>query len=206
MRALTFLAALLLTVPAAMALPAPGFTPVAVNAPPSQEEVTIQLNLTGVATKTDGGPDDGFTAFLNVTGTGTRYTPQGNGVQIRADGLTATILIVRNADNVTVENFTALVGFHAQSASCAAQGLEAGCFKFNLQVRGKRSEAIIGNENPNERVLSMGANGETVGTPDGGVFAMDARGRATTQPDGTGSGAQHFNIDLAGQGSTGSIQ
>ncbi|HEV8359002.1 MAG TPA: hypothetical protein VGR28_00960 [Candidatus Thermoplasmatota archaeon] len=173
---------------------------------PTQEEVTIQLNLTGVATQTNGGPDDGFTAYINVTGTGTKYTPQGNGVQIRADDLEASVVVVRTSDNVEVENFTALVGFHAQEASSIAQGLPAGSFDCQFQLRGQRSEVIVGNADDDERVLSIQAHGGTVGEPDGGVFAMSASGTATTQPDGTGSGARHFNIDLSGEGSTGSIQ
>lgn len=173
------------------------------NGPPAGEPVHIQLNLTGVATRTDGGPDDGFTAFVNVSGEGTRRTNRGNGngVQVRATGLTAHVLIMRNSDDARVENFTALVGFHAQQASSAAHGEPDG-FRFSLQIRGKRSQAVVGNEDPDERVLAMNAHGTTTGAPDdNGTFMMDAKGQATTQPDGQGSGARHFNLRLAGTGS-----
>lgn len=204
------LAALLL-LPTALAVPVlPGLhaQPGAADDRPAQTQVSIQLNLTGTATQTNGGPNDGFTAFLNVTGTGTRTAPaNGNGVQVRADGLTAQVTIVRTSDNVVVENYTALVGFHAQEAQGIAQGLPAGSFKFNLELRGDRASVIVGDANADERVLAMNADGTTTGAPDGsGTFAMDAQGHATMQRDGTGTGATHFNLQLDGDGSTGEIQ
>jgi hypothetical protein len=169
---------------------------------PAFEEVIIQMNLTGIATRTDGGPDDGYTAYINVTGHGTRMVPNGKGVQIKATDLAADILVVRNDDGVEVENYTALVGFHAQQASCVATGGEDGCFKFGLQLRGNRVDKIVDNQNDDGRVLAMNAHGDTVGAPDQeGVFMMEAKGQSTTQPDGKGSGAAHYNVELGGTGS-----
>lgn len=163
------------------------------------EDVSIQLNLTGVATRTDGGPDDGFVAYINVTGTGTRWTPQGNGVQIRGDDLTAEVKVVRTADNTTVAQYTALVDFHAQQASAIAQGLEPGNFRFNLGIHGQRSEAIVGIET-GDRVMAMNAHGSTLGpADDDGFHAVEGLGQTTLKAGGENS-ATHYNVAIGGTG------
>lgn len=163
---------------------------------PSSEPVDIQLNLTGVATRTDGGPDDGFVAYINVTGTGTRRTPNGNGVQIRGDDLTAEVKVVRVADNVTVAQYVALVDFHAQQASSIAQGLEEGNFRFNLGLHGKRSESVVSIEE-GDRIMAMNSHGSTTGpADDDGFHAVNGNGQ-TTLKNGEKS-ATHYNIALGG--------
>ena len=163
---------------------------------PATEAVTIQMNLTGVATRTDGGPDDGFVAYINITGSGTRRTPEGNGVQIRGDDLTAEVKVVRVADNVTVAEYDALVDFHAQEASSIAQGLDAGNFRFNLGLHGKRSESVTAIEE-GDRIMAMNAHGFTTGAADeDGFHAVDASGQ-TTLKNGEQS-ATHYNVALGG--------
>jgi hypothetical protein len=164
---------------------------------PSSEAVAIQMNLTGVATRTDGGPDDGFVAYLNITGSGVRRTPNGNGVQIRGDDLTAEVKVVRLADNVTVSEYTALVDFHGQEASSIAQGLEAGNFKFNLGIHGKRADSVVG-ISEGDRVLAMNAHGFTTGAADDdGFHAVQAKGQTTVKDTGDNS-ATHYNIAFGG--------
>jgi hypothetical protein len=163
---------------------------------PSSEPVDIQMNLTGVATRTDGGPDDGFVAYINITGTGTRRTPNGNGVQIRGDDLTAEVKVVRVADNVTVAEYVALVDFHAQQASSIAQGLEEGNFRFNLGLHGKRSESVVSIEE-GDRIMAMNSHGFTTGAADDeGFHAVTGDGQ-TTLKNGEQS-ATHYNIALGG--------
>lgn len=201
--ALTIAAALLFALP--MAIAAPGGTP---GAPagndngPSQEAVDIRFNLTGTAIRTDGGPDDSFTFFVNASGEGVRKTPNGNGVQIRADQLDANVVVV-DANGDEVENYTATLRFHAQQASHLAQGMDG--FRFNMQLTGDRSESVTGNSaNPDGRVLAMNAHGTTIGdADDDGAFLVEGRGQTTTQPQGTGNGAAHYNFLLSG---TASIQ
>jgi hypothetical protein len=165
---------------------------------PTSEPVDIQLNLTGVATRTDGGPDDGFVAYINVTGTGTRHTPNGNGVQIRGDDLTAEVKIVRTADNETVAQYVALVDFHAQQASSIAQGLDAGNFKFSLGLHGKRSESVVSIEE-GDRIMAMNSHGSTTGPADeDGFHAVNGNGQ-TTLKNGEKS-ATHYNVALGGTG------
>lgn len=163
---------------------------------PTSEAVDIQLNLTGVATRTDGGPDDGFVAYINITGTGVRRTPNGNGVQIRGDDLTAEVKVVRVSDNTTVAQYVALVDFHAQQASSIAQGLEAGNFKFNLGLHGKRSESVVSIEE-GDRIMAMNSHGSTTGPADeDGFHAVNGNGQ-TTLKNGEKS-ATHYNIALGG--------
>jgi hypothetical protein len=165
----------------------------------SHEAVDIDLRLTGDAERT--GSDSGsFTFYLNATGTGVRQTPNGNGVQVWAQGLEAQIVVV-DGDGNELENYTALVKFHGSESSYLGQGLEG--FRFNLQIVGQRSEAILLNTaNPDGRVLAANAHGNTVGEPDeDGAFAIQGRGQTTTQPNGNGSGATHYNFILAGAGS-----
>lgn len=167
----------------------------------SYEDVSIQLNLTGVATQTDGGPNDGFTFYINASGEGVRRTPQGNGVQIKSDGLLAEVKVVRVADNVTVAEYSALVGFHAQQASSIAQDLEPGNFKFNLGLHGKRSENVLGIET-GERVMAFNAHGSTLGpADDDGAHAVQGRGQTTLKDGQDGNGATHYNFVLGGTGS-----
>jgi hypothetical protein len=163
---------------------------------PTTEAVTIQMNLTGVATRTDGGPDDGFVAYINITGSGTRRTPNGNGVQIRGDDLAAEVKVVRTADNVTVAQYVALVDFHAQEASSIAQGLDAGNFRFNLGLHGKRSESVVSIEE-GDRIMAMNSHGFTTGpADDDGFHAVQGDGQ-TTLKNGEQS-ATHYNIALGG--------
>ncbi len=167
------------------------------NNGPASEDVTIQMNLTGVATRTDGGPDDGFVAYINITGSGTRRTPNGNGVQIRGDDLTAEVKVVRVADNVTVAEYTALVDFHGQQASSIAQGLDAGNFKFNLGLHGKRSESVVSIEE-GDRIMAMNSHGSTTGpADDDGFHAVEGKGQTTLKAGGENS-ATHYNIQLGG--------
>lgn len=166
----------------------------------SYEDVTLQLNLTGVATRTDGGPDVGFTFYLNASGEGVRRTPQGSGVQINSDGLLAEVKVVRLSDNVTVANYTARVGFHAQQASSIAQGLEPGNFRFNLQLEGQRSENVLGIET-GERIMALNAHGSTLGpADDDGAHAVQGRGQTTLKDGADGTGATHYNFVLGGTG------
>lgn len=165
------------------------------------EDVTIQLNLTGVATRTDGGPDAGFVFYINASGDGVRRTPQGNGVQIKSDGLDALVKVVRLADNQTVAEYTATLGFHAQQASAIAQGLDAGNFKFNMGLHGKRSESVT-SISTGERVLSMNANGSTIGAAnEDGAHAVSGHGQTTLKDGQDGNGATHYNFELGGTGS-----
>lgn len=165
------------------------------------ETVDIQLNLTGVATRTDGGPDAGFVFYINATGEGTRRTPNGNGVQIKSDGLEASVKVVRTSDNETVAEYTALLGFHAQQASSIAQGLDPGNFKFNMGLHGQRSENVLG-ITTGERVLAMNANGDTVGpADDDGAHAVAGHGQTTLKDGTSGNSATHYNFELGGTGS-----
>lgn len=165
------------------------------------EAVAIQLNLTGIATRTSGGPDAGFVFYINASGDGVRRTPQGNGVQIKSDGLEAEVKIVNTASNETVAQYTALVGFHAQQASSIAQGLEPGNFKFNLGLHGKRSENVLSQE-VGDRVMSMNAHGTTLGpADDDGAHAVQGKGQTTVKDGRNGNGATHYNFQLGGTGS-----
>jgi hypothetical protein len=163
---------------------------------PTSEAVDIQMNLTGVATRTDGGPDDGFVAYINITGSGVRRTPNGNGVQIRGDDLTAEVKVVRLADNVTVAQYVALVDFHAQQASSIAQGLEEGNFRFNLGLHGKRSESVVSIEE-GDRIMAMNSHGFTTGAADDDGFHAVSGDGQTTLKNGEKS-ATHYNIALGG--------
>lgn len=165
---------------------------------PTKETVEIELRLEGEAIKTDGGPQS-FMFFVNATGEGTRSTPQGNGVQIRADGLEAQVVVV-DSDGNELENYTALLKFHAQEASHIAQGLEG--FRFNMQLTGQRSQSVLSNEaNPDGRVLAMNAHGTTVGeADDDGAFAVEGRGQTTTKTGRDGNDADHYNFILRGMG------
>lgn len=168
----------------------------------SYENVDIQLNLTGVATQTSGGPNDGFVFYINASGDGVRRTPQGNGVQIKSDGLEALVTVINSATNETVAQYTAILGFHAQQASAIAQGLDAGNFKFNMGLHGKRSESILSID-VGDRVMSMNANGSTIGAAnDDGAHAVSGHGQTTVKNgrDG-GNGATHYNFELGGTGS-----
>jgi hypothetical protein len=169
-----------------------------VIAKPTEDTVDIELRLTGVATQTDGGPNSAFTAYINATGEGTRKTPNGNGVQIRADNLPASVIIV-DADGDEVVNFTATLGFHAQQASALAQGLPAGNFKFNSGLHGQRSGSL-GSTN-GDRIMSMNANGESHGSADEdtGFLAIVGHGQVTYKEGGSGD-ADHFNIEIGGEG------
>jgi hypothetical protein len=167
----------------------------------SYEDVDIQLNLTGVATRTSGGPDAGFVFYINASGEGVRRTPQGNGVQIKSDGLEAEVKIVNTATNETVAQYTAIVGFHAQQAAAIAQGLEPGNFKFNLGLHGKRSENVLSIET-GDRVMSMNAHGTTLGAgDDDGAHAIQGKGQTTLKDGRNGNGATHYNFQLGGTGS-----
>jgi hypothetical protein len=164
---------------------------------PTTEAVSIQMNLTGVATRTNGGPDDGFVAYINITGDGTRRTPNGNGVQIRGNDLTAEVKVVRLADNATVAQYTALVDFHGQEASSIAQGLDAGNFRFNLGLHGQRSESVVEIQE-GDRIMAMNAHGFTTGpADDDGFHAVDASGQTTLKATGENS-ATHYNIAIGG--------
>jgi hypothetical protein len=170
----------------------------AATAKPVEEKVSIELNLEGFALQTNTGTT--FSATLNVTGEGTRTTPNGNGVQIRADKLVAHLVILDSEDD-EVANYSAFVKFHAQQASSLAQGLPVGNFKFTLQITGKRSDAMISNNDTDDRVLSMNSKGSTSGAgDDDGFFAVQGSGQSTSQPEGRGSGARHFNMEWGGQG------
>lgn len=165
------------------------------------ENVDIQLNLTGVATRTSGGPDAGFVFYINATGEGVRRTPNGNGVQIKSDGLEAEVKIVNTATNETVAQYTAIVGFHAQQASSIAQDLEPGNFKFNLGLHGKRTENVLSIET-GDRVMAMNAHGSTLGPADGdGAHAVQGKGQTTLKDGRNGNGATHYNFQLGGTGS-----
>lgn len=172
------------------------------NSGNTYEAVDIQFNLTGVATQTSGGPDAGFVFYINATGEGVRRTPQGNGVQIKSDGLEAEVTVIDTATNETVAQYTAILGFHAQQAQAIAQGLEAGNFKFNMGLHGKRSESIL-DIAVGDRVLSMNANGDTFGpADDDGAHAVAGHGQTTVKNgrDG-GNGATHYNFELGGTAS-----
>lgn len=165
------------------------------------EDVDIQLNLTGVATRTSGGPDSGFVFYINASGDGVRRTPNGNGVQIKSDGLEAAVKIVNSATNETVAEYTALVGFHAQQAQALAQGLEPGNFKFNLGLHGKRSESVL-SISTGDRVMAMNAHGTTLGpADDDGAHAVQGKGQTTLKDGANGNGATHYNFVLGGTGS-----
>ena len=166
---------------------------------PVAEAVTVQLNLTGVATRTDGGPNDGFVFYVNASGDGVRRTPNGNGVQIRANDLTAEIKVVRTADNTTVAAYSALVDFHAQQASAIAQGLEPGNFRFSLGLHGDRGESVVSIET-GDRVMAMNAHGTTLGPADeDGFHAVQGKGQTTLKAGGENS-ATHYNIVIGGTG------
>lgn len=198
---LTPIALALLLVPAGLAAPGgiPG-APAGSGNGPTHDTVDVQFNMTGTAIRTDGGPDDTFTFFINATGEATRKTPNGNGVQIRADQLFANVIVV-DADGNEVENYTADLRFHAQQASHLAQGLDG--FRFNMQLTGKRSDSVLSNENEGGRVLSMNAHGESTyvdSTDDGednGAFTVNGRGQTTTK-DGQDNSANHYNFLLGG--------
>ena len=171
------------------------------NSGNTYEAVDIQFNLTGVATRTSGGPDAGFVFYINASGEGVRRTPQGNGVQIKSDGLEASVKVVNSATNETVAEYTAILGFHAQQAAAIAQGLEAGNFKFNMGLHGKRSESVLG-ITTGERVLSMNANGDTFGAADDdGAHAVQGHGQTTVKDGRNGNGATHYNFELGGTAS-----
>ena len=165
----------------------------------TNEDVDITLNLEGEAIKTDGGPT-AFMFYINATGEGVRTTPNGNGVQVRANALEAQVVVV-DSDGTEVENYTALLKFHAQEASHIAQGLEG--FRFNMQLTGKRSDSVLGNNaNPDGRVLAMNSHGTTVGeADDDGAFAIEGRGQTTTKTGQGGNDADHYNFMLGGTGS-----
>lgn len=198
----TTLALSLLLVPAGLA--APGGVPGAPSGHggATYETVDVQFNMTGTAVRTDGGPDDTFTFYINATGEATRKTSNGNGVQVRADDLFASVIVV-DADGNEVENYTAELRFHAQQASHLAQGLDG--FRFNMQLTGQRSDSVLSNENDGGRVLSMNAHGESTyvdSTDDGednGAFTVSGRGQTTTK-DGQDNSANHYNFLLGGTG------
>ena len=168
---------------------------------PTEEVVDVQLNLTGVATRTSGGPDAGFVFYINASGDATRRTPNGNGVQIRGNDLEAQITIIRTADNETVAQYTALVDFHAQQASSIAQGLDAGNFKFNMGLHGKRSESVVGID-VGTRVMAFNSNGSTIGpADDDGAHAVSGHGQTTLKDGTNGNSATHYNFELGGTGS-----
>jgi hypothetical protein len=166
------------------------------------EDVDIQLNLTGNAVRTSGGPQDSpsFVYYINATGEGVRRTPQGNGVQVKSDGLDAEVTIVNSATNDTVAQFTARLGFHAQQASAIAQGLPAGNFKFNMGLHGPRSQNVLGSET-GSRILAFNANGDTFGpADDDGAHAVAGHGQATLKDAGSHS-ATHYQLTLGGTAS-----
>lgn len=164
-----------------------------------RSNVTIQLNMTGQAIRTNGGPDDTFTFYVNASGDGVRSTPRGNGVQVRAQGMEAQIVVV-DAEGTEVENYTAFLQFHAQQASYLGQGLDG--FRFSMQLAGSRSTNVGENRaNPDGRVLAFNAHGGTLGAADeDGVFALEGRGQTTTK-EGTDNNATHFNLLVGGTGS-----
>jgi hypothetical protein len=172
------------------------------NSGNTYEAVDIQFNLTGVATQTSGGPDAGFTFYINASGEGVRRTPNGNGVQIKSDGIEALVTVINSATNETVAQYTAILGFHAQQASAIAQGLDAGNFKFNMGLHGKRSVNVLAID-VGDRVMSMNANGDTFGAAnDDGAHAVAGHGQTTVKNgrDG-GNGATHYNFELGGTAS-----
>ncbi|MBI2076788.1 MAG: hypothetical protein HYT80_00240 [Euryarchaeota archaeon] len=173
------------------------FAPVALSAP-AVEDVDIELNLEGVATQTSAG-SNAYSATMNVSGEGTRKTPNGNGVQIKATDVEAKIVIVSTETGDEVANFTLLVNFHAQQASAIAQGLPQGNFKFNLELAGKRSEHTVAQNQTSGRILAMNAQGDTNGaSDDDGFFAVTGQGKSTSKP--SAGGTTHFNIVWGGEG------
>lgn len=190
----------LLALPVVLAAPGNGNGP-GNGAGQTKETVDITLNLEGEAIKTDGNSPDTFVFYINATGEGDRVTPNGNGVQIRADRLDAQVVVINEVTGMEVENYTALLKFHASEASYLGQGLEG--FRFNMQLTGQRSESVLGNNaNPDGRILAMNSHGSTVGeADDDGAFAIEGKGQTTTKTGRDGNDADHYNFQLGGTGS-----
>ena len=189
----------------ALALSATAFLPATGLAARDCQDVLIEIHVESAPATQTGGGTGTFVADIDAMGTGTRCTPNGNGVQTKGtlDQVTVTISEVTmdeegNEEQTPVEQFEASMMFHAQQASAIAQGLESGSFKFNAQLTGRTKFGVTVGEQT-EKVLAFQFRGDAICmTDENGEQTCPITGRGSANMK-SGGETRHYNILIGGE-------